>query len=104
MYKKISTIFLIAFMALAIPMQSNAMNLNDSTIVVENVAASRSAFLINRMNEIKMMDKSTLNSLEKKELRMELKSMRKEMKHAQSGVYISVGAIIIILLLLIILL
>ena len=66
MYKKISTIFLIAFMALAIPMQSNAMNLNDSTIVVENVAASRSAFLINRMNEIRMMDKSTLNSLEKK--------------------------------------
>ena len=104
MYKKISTVFLIAFMALAIPMQSNAMNLNDSTIVVENVAASRSAFLINRMNEIKMMDKSTLNSLEKKELRMELKSMKKEMKHSQSGVYLSVGAIIIILLLLIILL
>lgn len=104
MYKKITTVFLIAFMALAIPMQTNAMNLNDSTIVVENVAASRSAVLINRMNEIRMMDKSTLSSLEKKELRTELKSMKKEMKHSQNGVYLSIGAIIIIILLLVILL
>ena len=56
------------------------------------------------MNEIKAMDKSSLNSSEKKDLRMELKSMKKEMKHAQNGVYLSVGAIIIIILLLIILL
>ena len=67
-------------MALAIPMQSNAMNLNDSTIVVENVAASRSAFLINRMNEIRMMDKSTLNSLEKKELRIEKQKIVKSIE------------------------
>lgn len=104
MYKKITTVILVAVMALATPKQSMASNVDDSTAAIENVAAARSVALTNRMNEIKAMDRSSLNSSEKKELRMELKSMKKEMKHSNDGVYLSVGAIIIIILLLIILL
>jgi uncharacterized protein YbjQ (UPF0145 family) len=59
-----------------------------------------------RVNEIKVMDKSTLTREERKALRTELKQMNKEARamgrHAVTGVYISVGALIIIILLLII--
>ena len=57
-----------------------------------------------RVNEIKAMDKSTLNRIEKKELRNELRDMRKEAKGLDSKVYLSIGAIIIIILILILIL
>ena len=56
-----------------------------------------------RLAEIKEMDKSELSKEDRKELKSELKSMRKEARQVQ-GVYLSVGAIIIIVLLLIIIL
>lgn len=55
-----------------------------------------------RLVEIRKMDKSNLTSVEKKELRKEVKNLRKEAR--SNGVYLSVGAIIIIILLLILLL
>jgi len=58
--------------------------------------------LTNRLIEIKNMDKSHLTSTERKELRKEVKEIRRERK--SNGIYLSVGAIIIIALLLIILL
>ena len=54
-----------------------------------------------RTEAIKAMDKSQLTKAERKELRAELKAMKKEAR-AVTGVYISVGALIIIILLLII--
>ena len=63
--------------------------------------------LMNRLQEIKNMDKSSLTSSEKKALRKELKAMKKEARadrNRSSGIYLSVGAIIIIILLLILLL
>ncbi len=63
--------------------------------------------LMNRLREIKDMDKSNLTSSEKKALRKELKQMKKEARAdngRRNGVYLSVGAIIIIILLLILLL
>lgn len=54
-----------------------------------------------RLLEIKKMDRSALSSSEKKELRREVKSLKREARH--NGIYLSVGAIIIIALLLIIL-
>ncbi len=60
--------------------------------------------MLNRLQEIKDMDKSSLSKTEKKELRNEVKGIKKEMKAANKGVFLSVGAIIIILLLLILLL
>lgn len=60
--------------------------------------------LLNRLEEIKAMDKSSLNSAEKKELRKEVRAIKAELKSTGNGVYLSVGAIIIIILLLILLL
>ena len=59
--------------------------------------------MLDRLNEIKAMDMSALTSVEKKELRKEVRAIKQEMK-ATSGVYISIGAAIIIILLLILLL
>lgn len=55
-----------------------------------------------RLVEIKNMDKSNLTSVEKKELKKEVKDLRKQAK--ENGIYLSVGAIIIIILLLILIL
>jgi hypothetical protein len=58
-----------------------------------------------RVEEIKSMDKSQLTSAEKKELRSEMKMMRKEAKAmGGGGIYISLAGILIIILLLIIIL
>lgn len=59
-----------------------------------------------RLKEIQSMDLASLGRSDKKEIKMEVKDINKELKrHAISGgVYISVGALIIIILLLIILL
>ena len=59
----------------------------------------------NRIVEIRGMDKSNLTSSEKKELRKELRSLKKESQQKRkNGIYLSLGAIIIIGVLLILLL
>lgn len=61
--------------------------------------------MINRLEEIKAMDKSAMSRVEKKELRKEVRAIKSSLKSSgNGGVYLSVGAIIIIVLLLIILL
>jgi hypothetical protein len=67
----------------------------------EAPAASKAA--MERLAEIKSLDKSNMSSREKKELRKEARNIKK-MQKAISGVYLSVGAIIIIILLLILIL
>jgi hypothetical protein len=62
------------------------------------------AGLITRVNEIKDMDKSGLSAAEKKDLRKELRTLKKEVRKSSNGIYLSVGAIIIVILLLILLL
>lgn len=59
--------------------------------------------MLNRLEEIKEMDKSGLNRLDKKELRKEVRTIKSDIRASGNGVYISVGAIIIILLLIILL-
>lgn len=61
--------------------------------------------LINRLEEIKTMDKSDMKSSQKRVLRKEVRSIKKTLTEMKGGgVYLSVGAIIIIVLLLILLL
>ncbi len=60
--------------------------------------------MLNRLEEIKKIDRSELNSSEKKALRKEVKAIKSSLKASGNGVYLSVGAIIIIVLLLILLL
>jgi CHASE3 domain sensor protein len=78
-----------------------------SRAAIVNMSEAQKQVLIqqmkDRVDEIKTMDKSQLTKEEKKELRTELKAMKKEAR-AVTGVYISVGALIIIILLLIIIL
>ena len=55
-----------------------------------------------RLVEIRNMDKTNLTTVEKKELRKEVKELKKEAR--RNGIYLSIGAVIIIVLLLILLL
>ncbi|HLP94871.1 MAG TPA: hypothetical protein VK168_12590 [Saprospiraceae bacterium] len=71
------------------------------TMVVE---PDKSALLYARLNEIKAIDKSELSFKEKKELRKETRSIKKQLRINNGGLYISSAAIIIIVILLIILL
>ena len=107
MFKKIITACIVASLAISTPLNSYATKIENTEKTSTNSSESekaRSTVLLNRLNEIKAMDKSALSSAEKKELRTELKSLKKEMKKSTQGVYLSVGAIIIIILLLILLL
>lgn len=60
--------------------------------------------MLDRLEEIKKMDKSSLKSSEKKELRKEVRTIKKSLAASGNGVYLSIGAILIIILLLILLL
>lgn len=62
------------------------------------------AQLLNRLDEIRGMDKSTMEAGEKKALRKEVKSIKQELRLNGSGIYLSTAGVIIIILLLILLL
>jgi hypothetical protein len=62
------------------------------------------AELVNRVNEIKAMDKSTLSVTEKKALRSELRTIKREVNRRDGGVYYISGGLILLIILLIILL
>ncbi len=66
--------------------------------------AARAEVLMNRLKEIKEMDKSSLTRTEKRALRKEVRAIRSELAATGNGIYLSIGAIIIIILLLILLL
>jgi putative cell wall-binding protein len=91
-------------MAIALPARSNNIG-TDSTQSgpVAKVDEARAQELMHRLEEIKAMDKSAMTRSEKKDLRKEVKAMRKEAREAR-GIYISIGALIIIILLLILIL
>jgi hypothetical protein len=59
---------------------------------------------LDRLKEIKAMDKSDMTSSEKKALRKEVKVIKSSLRDSNNGIYLSIGAIIIIVLLLILLL
>lgn len=56
-----------------------------------------------RVEEIRKMDKSDLTSAEKKELKSELKEMKKDVKKANGTIYIG-GATLVLIIILILLL
>jgi hypothetical protein len=59
--------------------------------------------MLNRLDEIKKIDKTSLSSVEKKALRKEVRTINSQLRTTNNGIYLSVGAIIIIILLLILL-
>lgn len=97
MRKIISLITVCLFMGF-IPTDVKAMPDSARTVISKNVLESR--ILIDRLNEIKSMDRSGMSPSEKKALRKEIREIDKELKKISGGVYISAGALIVILILL----
>lgn len=72
--------------------------------VSEPLTAEKVTVLTNRLEEIDAMDKSSLSSSEKKALRKEVRTIKRDITAAGGGVYLSVGALLLIIILLIVLL
>jgi hypothetical protein len=106
--KKIALCFIMAlFLSLSFyPLQSvAAKNAAPSSLVVPKTAeTSEAKTLLLRLDEIKAMDKSNLNSSEKKNMRKEVRSIKNHLRAISGGVYLSAGAVILIVILLIVLL
>ena len=107
--KKITFVVMAIFLSLTFyPGQSNAATTKKdkpaTEVVINPVDAAKVKALELRLAEINELDKTNMRSAEKRELRKEVRSIKKQVSELGGGVYISVGAIILILLLLIILL
>jgi hypothetical protein len=101
------TLFCIVMLCLILcPEKSRAEGKVASPVSATGVpeASPAATALLVRLDQINAMDKTGLTSSEKKDLRKEVRSIKKELKTMNDGVYLSVGAIIIIILLLILLL
>lgn len=73
----------------------------DST---QSIQSAQADLLIARLNEIKSMDKTTLDFSEKRKLRKEARSIKAQLKEVGGGVYISAGALLVAILLIVLLL
>jgi hypothetical protein len=74
-----------------------------ATKPAETSESSEAKALNLRLNEINSMDMSNLKSAEKKDLRKETRTIKRELKDISGGVYISAGLLIVILIVLIVL-
>ena len=105
--KKITIYVMTAVSLLSfVPTTTKAENSGKAKEKIEMTAeqAQQAQVMMNRLEEIKAMDKSNMTRTEKKTLRKEVKTIKVAMADLNGGVYLSVGAIIIIVLLLILLL
>ena len=104
--KKITSYLMIMILTLS-TLSTQKMVAKENPIAVTNSPKEVPAdvkVMLNRLDEIKAMDKSQLNASEKKALRKEVRAIHSTLRSTNNGVYLSVGAIIIIILLLILLL
>lgn len=97
---KFSTVIIALLFFWAAPSWASASEIKTITPVA---SSARSVILLNRLQEIKSMNTDQLSRSEKRELRKETKSIKREVKSNNSGIYISTGALIIIILLIILL-
>jgi hypothetical protein len=104
--KKIAFYVIAAIMLLSITTipVSASHEMNNLALANEKIESAEAKVMMSRLEEIKAMDKSNMTSKQKRELRKEVRSIKKSMTELSGGVYLSVGAIIIIVLLLILLL
>ncbi len=106
MKKSILVAFVALLSAVFTPQITFASNPTEITAVDPGTkeVPARVQFLLNRVDEIRAMDRSKLTRVERKELRKELREINTELKSTGNGIYLSIGAIIIIILLLILIL
>ncbi len=103
--KKRTIYLMIAALSLSTFTPVNATGTDPKTKTTQSTEVSpEMQVMMNRLEEIKSLDKSEMSRAEKKELRKEVRAIKAEARSSSNGVYLSVGAIIIIVLLLIILL
>jgi len=103
----IAATFVLTFAALtsqAATTTDNSINKDAINAMTPEQKQARIEEIQARVAEIKAMDKSQLTKEDRKELRAELKSDKREARAMSGGIYLSVGAIIIIILLLILIL
>ena len=101
--KLFKTVLVALCISLSLPAFSNTVTPPEFS-VVPGKEPNKTVDPLVRLQQIKDMNKENLSSAQKRDLRKEVKSIRKEMKASSKGVYLSVGAIIIIVLLLLLLL
>ena len=87
------------------PYQSKAATVvtPSSSVVSKPADSEKTKVLLNRLNEIKAMDKSNLKAQEKKNLRKEVLTIKHELKEAGGYIYISGLGLLLIILLIILL-
>jgi hypothetical protein len=100
--KKTRLYLMMLMLSLGVMTTTNASEKNPKTTAPTEIPAEVQVML-NRLEEIKDMDKSELKRSDRKELRKEVRAIKAKMRSSGNGIYISSGAIIIILLLIIIL-
>ena len=105
--KKFKVSFIAGFICLAIfAFQANATSTvptvpaDPETPTTQTITTNTA---LNRVMEIQAMDKSHLSASEKKALRKELKTIKKQAQISNSGIYISASTLLLIIILLIIL-
>jgi hypothetical protein len=91
------TALLIAFVAVAQPSPAKELVKLPRH---EEITADEAQKLINRLEEIKAMDKSNLTRAERRALKKEVRAAKKRLD-SSGGIYLSVGVVIVIILLLI---
>ena len=101
--KLIKAVLIMMCIRTTLPAFSNPVipNTELSTVPPSN---TREVYLLNRLKEIKEMTKQNLSKAEKKDLRNEVREIRKEIKANKNGIYLSLGAIVIVVLVLLLLL
>jgi hypothetical protein len=97
-----ATFFILVFVA--VPVTTSAITPGSQSTTVPVNPDPRLQQLIQRLEEIRGMERSQLTKQERKSLRQEVRGIKKEVKKARGGIYLSVGAIIVIILLLILIL
>lgn len=104
--KKFSFYFILTVLLLSVfPTAMSAKEKDPTTISINpKEVPAKVKIMYNRLEEIKAMDKSSMTSVEKKELRKEVRTIKTNLKASNNGVYLSVGALLIIILLLVIIL
>lgn len=96
--------FLTIIMLLTLTLIPNGTFANETIVNPNPEIPAKVQVMLDRLEEIKEMDKSELSRSERKELRKEVRTIKSNLAASGNGVYLSVGAIIIIILLLILLL
>ncbi|MCR9015858.1 hypothetical protein [Aquiflexum gelatinilyticum] len=98
---------LILMLAIAFTFFSSALVLAGGKDKVETkpkMPEAEMKILVDRLEEIKTMDRSMMDRTEKKELRSEVREINEEIKRDGGGVYLSIGALLLVIILLILLL